>query len=141
MFYGAISRRAENSPQRGEYRRSRTPYSFLLSNQQTDVRPTEKAGRCTILCRSVIHLQILAAVWRVFSSRPLLAHRQVANALATPKFSEMREEGRQPVIARREFRTSGRVGVPTAPTDAEHRTGNGAIFPALHGSVACHLTC
>ena len=80
-------------------------------------------------------------VWRVFASRPLLAHRQVAIALATPKFSEKRERGRQPVIARRKFRASRRVGVLTAPPDAENRTGNGAIFSALHGSVPCHLTC
>ena len=53
----------------------------------------------------------------------------------------MREEGRQPVIARRKFRTSRRVGVPTALPDAENRTDNGAIFSTLHGSAPCHLTC
>ena len=88
---------------------------FLLSNQQADVRPTEKAGRCTMLCRSVAHLRIFAVVWQILSSQPLLAHRQVAIALAAPKFSEIREEGRQPVIARRRFHTPHRDGVPTAP--------------------------
>ena len=72
---------------------------------------------------------------------PISHHLRVAIALATPKVSEMRERGRQPVIARRKFRALCRVRVPTAPPDAENRTGNGAIFPALHGSVPCHLTC
>ena len=114
---------------------------FLLSNHQTDVRPTEKAGRCTILCRSAIHLQILAAVWRRLSSQPQWTYWQVAIALATPKFSEMREEGRQLVIARRKFRTSRRDGESTAPPDAGNRTGNSAIFSTLHNSTPCHLTC
>ena len=73
--------------------------------------------------------------------RPLLAHRRVANPLATPKFSEKRERGRQPVIARRKFRASRRVRVPTAPPDTENRSGNGASLSTLHGSVPCHLTC
>ena len=72
---------------------------------------------------------------------PISHHLRVANTLAMPKFSEIREEGRQPVIARRKFRASRRDGEPTAPPDAENRTGNGAIFSTLHGSVACHLTC
>ena len=72
---------------------------------------------------------------------PISHHLRVANTLATPKFSEMREEGRQPVIARRKFRASCRVGVLTASLDTENRTGNGAIFSALHGSAPCHLTC
>ena len=46
---------------------------------------------------------------------PISHHLRVAISLATPKFSEIREEGRQPVIARRRFHTPHRDGVPTAP--------------------------
>ena len=88
---------------------------FLLSNYQTDVRPTEKAGRCAMLCRPVFRLRTFAAVWRIVWLLPRWTARGVANPLATPKFSEMREEGRQPVIARRKLRVSHRDGVPTTP--------------------------
>ena len=72
---------------------------------------------------------------------PISHHLRVANTLAAPKFSEIRERGRQLVIARRKFRVSHRDGVLTAPPDAENRTGNGAILSALHGSTPCHLNC
>ena len=72
---------------------------------------------------------------------PISHHLRVANTLATPKFSEIRERGRQPVIAHRNLRASRRDGVLTTPSDTENRTGNGAIFSVLHGSVPCHLTC
>ena len=72
---------------------------------------------------------------------PISHHLRVANTLATPKFSEIREEGRQPVIARRKFRASRLAECRPHLYDAENRTGNGAILSAQHGSVPCHLTC
>ena len=47
---------------------------------------------------------------------PISHHLRVAIALATPKFSEIREEGRQLVIARRKFRALRRDGVSTVPS-------------------------
>ena len=54
---------------------------------------------------------------------PISHHLRVANALATPKFSEMREEGRQPVIARRKFRASRRRSLDLVVANGAGRTG------------------
>ena len=74
----------------------------------------KKISTAIIFCfDSPLSGKFLRVQWRGIC--PISHPLRVAISVATPKFSEIREEGRQPVIARRKFRASRRVGVLTLP--------------------------